>query len=466
MWLIQFGEVVFGGVGSGLYGMLAFAIVAVFIGGLMVGRTPEYLGKKIEAFEMKMASLVILFPAMVILLGTAIACVVPGGHGDARQSRRARLQRDPLRLHVRRRQQRLGLRRHHGERPVLRGRDRDRDVHRPLLADRADPGDRRRARGEEERARDGGDAPDPRRRSSSRCSPARSCWWARSPSSPRWRSARSSSTCSSSRSDPEATCPRIAQARPLFDAPIVQRALLDSVRKLDPRHMVRNPVMFVVEVGSAFTTLLGLHALATGQGEAPAGFILADRGLALVHRALRQLRRGDGRGPRQGPGGRPAQGAARRGREAAARGPARRAPREGAVAAAAQGRRRAGRGGRHHPRRRRRDRRHRLGRRGGDHRRERARDPRERRRPQRRHRRHARALRLARRARQRESGRDLPRPHDRAGRGREAPEDAERDRARHPAGRPHDRVPARDRDAAAVLGLRGRRPRAPARRSR
>ena len=90
MWLIEFGEVVFGGVGSGLYGMLAFAIVAVFIGGLMVGRTPEYLGKKLQAFEMKMASLVILFPAMVILLGAAIACVFtvgtatlgnPGAHG-------------------------------------------------------------------------------------------------------------------------------------------------------------------------------------------------------------------------------------------------------------------------------------------------------------------------------------------------------------------------------------------------
>jgi K+-transporting ATPase ATPase A chain len=79
LWLIEFGEVVYGGVGSGLYGMLAFAIVAVFIGGLMVGRTPEYLGKKLEAFEMKMASLVILFPAMVILLGTAIACVIPAG---------------------------------------------------------------------------------------------------------------------------------------------------------------------------------------------------------------------------------------------------------------------------------------------------------------------------------------------------------------------------------------------------
>ena len=63
MWLMQLGEVIFGGVGSGLYGMLVFAIVAVFVAGLMVGRTPEYLGKKIEAFEMKMASLVDPDPA-------------------------------------------------------------------------------------------------------------------------------------------------------------------------------------------------------------------------------------------------------------------------------------------------------------------------------------------------------------------------------------------------------------------
>jgi K+-transporting ATPase ATPase A chain len=79
MWLMQLGEIVFGGVGSGLYGMLVYAIIAVFIAGLMVGRTPEYLGKKIEAYEMKMASLVILLPAAAVLTGTAIACVVPAG---------------------------------------------------------------------------------------------------------------------------------------------------------------------------------------------------------------------------------------------------------------------------------------------------------------------------------------------------------------------------------------------------
>jgi potassium-transporting ATPase potassium-binding subunit len=79
LFLIELGEIVFGGVGSGLYGMLMFAIVAVFVAGLMVGRTPEYLGKKIEAKDMKMASLAILFPAVSILVFTAIAVVVDAG---------------------------------------------------------------------------------------------------------------------------------------------------------------------------------------------------------------------------------------------------------------------------------------------------------------------------------------------------------------------------------------------------
>ena len=79
MWLMQLGEVIGGGAGSGLYGMIAFAVVAVFIAGLMVGRTPEYLGKKIEAYEMKMASLVVLIPCALVVVGTAIAVVAPAG---------------------------------------------------------------------------------------------------------------------------------------------------------------------------------------------------------------------------------------------------------------------------------------------------------------------------------------------------------------------------------------------------
>lgn len=79
MWLMQLGEVVFGGVGSGLYGLLIFALLTVFVAGLMVGRTPEYLGKKIEAFEMKMAAIVILVPPLVVLGGTALAVSIDAG---------------------------------------------------------------------------------------------------------------------------------------------------------------------------------------------------------------------------------------------------------------------------------------------------------------------------------------------------------------------------------------------------
>ncbi len=90
MWLMQLGEVVFGGVGAGLYGMLIFAVVAVFVAGLMVGRTPEYLGKKIEAYDMKMASIVVLITPATVLIMTAIAVATevgrkgvfnPGPHG-------------------------------------------------------------------------------------------------------------------------------------------------------------------------------------------------------------------------------------------------------------------------------------------------------------------------------------------------------------------------------------------------
>ncbi|MGY5463057.1 potassium-transporting ATPase subunit KdpA [Citrobacter koseri] len=90
MWLMQIGEVVFGGVGSGLYGMLLFVLLAVFIAGLMIGRTPEYLGKKIDVREMKMTALAILITPTLVLLGTALAMMTetgrsgmlnPGPHG-------------------------------------------------------------------------------------------------------------------------------------------------------------------------------------------------------------------------------------------------------------------------------------------------------------------------------------------------------------------------------------------------
>ncbi len=90
MVMMQLGEVVFGGVGTGLYGMLVFAVLAVFIAGLMIGRTPEYLGKKIEAHEMKLTSVAILVTPILVLVGTAVAVMAdagragianPGAHG-------------------------------------------------------------------------------------------------------------------------------------------------------------------------------------------------------------------------------------------------------------------------------------------------------------------------------------------------------------------------------------------------
>ena len=87
----------------------------------------------------------------------------------------------------------------------------------------------------------------------------------------------------------------------LFDPALVKPAIVESFRKLDPRVQWRNPVMFVVYIGSIITTLLFVQALG-GKGEAPAGFILGDRAVAVVHRAVRQLRRSAGRRPQQGAG--------------------------------------------------------------------------------------------------------------------------------------------------------------------
>ncbi len=109
---IQLSEVVFGGVGAGLYGMLVYIILSVFIAGLMVGRTPEYLGKKIQAFDVQMAMLSVLIFPLLILVFTAISSVSPSfGTSSICNPGSARAVRDPLRVFVGRRQQRVGVRR-------------------------------------------------------------------------------------------------------------------------------------------------------------------------------------------------------------------------------------------------------------------------------------------------------------------------------------------------------------------
>ena len=117
------GEVIFGGVGAGMYGMLVFIILSVFIAGLMVGRTPEYLGKKIQAYDVQMAMLVVLVFPLTILVLTAISSVSPSfGTSSISNPGPARAVGDPLRVHVGDRQQRLGVRRAEREHALVQRR--------------------------------------------------------------------------------------------------------------------------------------------------------------------------------------------------------------------------------------------------------------------------------------------------------------------------------------------------------
>ena len=150
---MQLGEVIFGGVGSGLYGMIVMAVLAVFIAGLMVGRTPEYLGKKIEAREMKLAMLyVLIFPAVIL-----IPAAIGGGHTrrlvQHLESRSSRLLANSVRLHGSGREQWLGIRRPQRQRSFLQRDARGRDAVRALHDGDSHPCDRRLGRRQENHCR-------------------------------------------------------------------------------------------------------------------------------------------------------------------------------------------------------------------------------------------------------------------------------------------------------------------------
>ena len=152
--MMQLGEVVFGGVGSGLYGMLVFAILAVFIAGLMIGRTPEYLGKKIEAYEMKMTSVAILVTPHAWCWWARPSRCWPTPARPASPTRARTASREILyAFTLGRQQQRQRLRRPVGQHAVLQHAAGPGDVARPLRRDRAGAGDRRLAGGQEARCR-------------------------------------------------------------------------------------------------------------------------------------------------------------------------------------------------------------------------------------------------------------------------------------------------------------------------
>ena len=238
----------------------------------------------------------------------------------------------------------------------------------------------------------------------------------------------------------------------LYDASLIRAALWDSFKRLSPRYQIKNPVMFVVWLGSVLTSGLFIQAL-VGTGRGLRGLHPRRFRLAVVHRAVRQFRRGHGRRPRQGPGRGLARAAPDGVGEEAATASSRFTVVHRAFRRPAARRRGAGPGRRCDPRRRRGDRRRGLGGRVGHHRRIGAGDPRVGRRFLRRHRRHPGAVRLGGDARDGQSGRDLSRPHDRHGGGGQAPEDPQRDRADHPAGGADARLPHGHRDPAAVLAV-------------
>jgi hypothetical protein len=263
---IETGEVIFGGVGAGLYGMLIFVVLAVFIAGLMVGRTPEYLGKKIEAYDVKLVMLVLMVLSATILGFTAWASVTDWGqaglnnagphgfseilyafsscvgnngsafagltaapadgnpHWDTTLGIAARRALPHDRPHPRPRRQPRRKEAHPAERRHVQ--DRGRDVHRPPHRHRRP---RRRAHVP---ARPGG-----RTRSSSTTS------WAPAP-------------CSEPRSPHPSTRPSPTMSTKsisLFDRDIMQKAIVDSFKKLNPRQQLKNPVMFVTLVGAVLT---------------------------------------------------------------------------------------------------------------------------------------------------------------------------------------------------------------------
>ena len=448
MWLMQLGEVVFGGVGSGLYGMLVFAIIAVFVAGLMVGRTPEYLGKKIEAFEMKMAALVILIPPMVVLVGAAVAVATDWGKssisntggphgfsevlyafssaGNNNGSAFAGLNANTPFYNIA-----LGIG----------------DARGPLLAGDSHVGDCRFV-GSKERPRPPAPAPADAyaavRGSAGGRGDLGRCVDIRSGVGPR-------ADCGTFDDDRWIELWQLKQ-KPirLFDPAIVGRAVVDSFLKLDPRRQVRNPVMFTVYIGSILTTGLFALSLRFG-GEEPPWFIFAISAWLWFTVLFANFAEAmaEGRGKAQAD-------ALRRARHRGARQKVH-LPSHGTAPRAARSRRccndgdltvvpasdlRRGdvvfvAGGRLHSGGRRNYRRRCLGRRKRHHRRKRPGDPRKRRRPQQRDRRHAGLVRLARRASHRRSRRNFLGSHDCDGRRGQTPKNAQRNRLEHSVGR-HD----------------------------
>ena len=308
---MQLGEIIVGGVGAGLYGMLLFVVLAVFVAGLMVGRTPEYLGKKIEAREVKMAMLAILVLPLMILGLTAVAVVYPpavasmanaGPHGftEVLYAYTSPTGNNGSAF--------AGLT---GNTPFYNLTLARRDADRPLLHDRPGAGDRRLAGGEEDDPGLGRHVPDhrrPVRRPARRRDPDRrrphllpgARARARSSSISRCTPARCSDRTLGVTSMETSKLRKRMPASAMFDPKIVVPAIGSAFVKLDPRHADQEPGD-VRGRGRRGADHGPLRARPRDRRREPRLHV-PDHPLAVVHRAVRQFRRSGGRRPRQGAG--------------------------------------------------------------------------------------------------------------------------------------------------------------------
>ena len=270
MFLMQLGEVLPGGVGSGLYGMVVFAILAVFVAGLMVGRTPELLGKKIEAREMKYAMLAVLILPLAILGFTAVSAMLPfavAGVGTAGPHGLSEI----LYGYTSAAGNNGGLRRADGQHALVQHDARPGDAAGALRLCRAGAGHRRIDRRQDACPGLRRHVPDDHaavRRPADRRHPdhGRPAILPRSGARPHRRASRDAGRPDLLRR----IMPRPAAiTHRLFDAAILLPALRAAFVKLDPRKLMRNPVIFVTEVVAALVTVFFLRDLIVGNGDAP-----------------------------------------------------------------------------------------------------------------------------------------------------------------------------------------------------
>ena len=310
---IALGEIAPGGIGAGMYGILVLAMVTVFVAGLMVGRTPEYIGKKIRPVEMKYASLYFLTLPVVILTMSAIAIGThwgqsaifnPGYHG---------LTEVVYAYASHGEQQRVGVRGPGHRGPVLPDHRRHHDAARPVRAGDLRPGPGRVAGQTGARAgqrRDAGHQDAAVRRHARRRDPhpRRPDLLPRARAGPvRRRTALMSVTTESPGTAPASRPQAGTEPRRVgggfLDPKMLWKSTPDALVKLDPRVQIKNPVMFVVEVGALLCMYTAIRSLV--------GVQLDHRGLAVADRGVREPGRGGGRGPRQGAGRDAAPGQAR-----------------------------------------------------------------------------------------------------------------------------------------------------------